>query len=132
MGLAVLAVLVVGALLLVPHEPPRLRHTSVLNALFDSRAVIGGTRLLALAGSVYLVLSIVVRIEQDQWLRNVGPASVAGREIEDVADDREALRERLAEADAAIRTLQQQLDAADSALRALAGEGGGADTGRGR
>lgn len=118
------ALLVLGGVVLVPDEPPGLRHTSVLNVLFDSRAVVGGTRLLALALAVYLLVSVVVRVERDQWLRNVGPADVAGREIEDVADDRVALQELLAEAEETIQELRQQLGEADSAYRALARDAG--------
>lgn len=131
-GLALVVVLLVGALVLVPDRAPALKHSSVLNALFDSRAVIGGTRLVALVGALYLLLSIVVRIEQDQWLKHVGPADVAGRQIEDVADDREELRNQLGDANATIHSLRQQLAAVDAAYRALAAGDGEADTGPGR
>lgn len=121
-----------GGVVLVPDEPPGLRHTSVLNALFDSRAVVGGTRVLGLALAVYLLVSVVVRVERDQWLRNVGPADVAGREIEDVADDRAALQELLAEAEETIQDLRQQLGEADSAYRALARDAGVGEDGPAR
>jgi len=52
---------VLGGTVLVPQEP-RLPHTSVLNVLFDSRWVIAGVRLVALAAAFSLLMSLVVRI----------------------------------------------------------------------
>jgi len=124
-----LALLVLGGLVLVPPAPPGLAHSSVLNVLFDSRWVVGGVRLVVLAVALYLLLSIVVRVEQDQWLKHVGPADVETDEtVRQLTDDQADLQARLADADRTIAELRQQLQGA-TARPGLAAGAGRADTG---
>lgn len=94
--------------LLMPQTQPRLRHSSVLDAVFDTRWMIGVGRLVILAGTVYALTSVAVRITRGQWLSKAGPLE-AETNVQDVVDDRERLRVRLAEAQEIIDVLTGEI-----------------------
>lgn len=106
---ATVLLIVLGAVALVPRHAPGLRHTSVLNVLFDSRWVVGGTRLVGFAAGLYVVASIVVRVSRDQWLRQVGSADVeTSRSVVEVTRDRAELQAALDRAEQTIARLSAE------------------------
>jgi uncharacterized protein YlxW (UPF0749 family) len=107
---SVVAVVLGGGLVLATDEP-RIRHTSALDSIFDSRWMIAGGRLLAAVLLVYLVASVGVRIKHGEWVRRAGPVET---DTQQIVDSQENLQERLEEAEATIRDLSQRLSELNS------------------
>ena len=105
-------------------EAPEIGHTSALNAAFDARWMIAGTRLLAVVATGYLLASIVVRVHRGQWVRSAGSLE-ADTPTQDVVDDQEDLQEQLRVAQATIADLEEQLAQSRSMIQALSGTVGG-------
>lgn len=104
-GLLVLAVLVYAG-----TGEPHLRHTSALNAVFDARWLVAGSRLLAAVVLVYLLASIGVRVHRRQWVRSAGSLDTDPSPAQVMADDRERLQQQLVEARATIDDLSGRLE----------------------
>ena len=89
-------------------EDPSLEHDSAIDALFDSRLLIGWSRLLVLAAVVYLLASVVVRVTRGQWARGAGPVETDAP-TQALADDQADLQAQLLDARATIDDLQDRL-----------------------
>lgn len=106
---AAAAAVVAFVLVLLTTPTPRLRHTSTLNALFDSRWMLSGARLVVAAAMVFLLVSIVVRVWRRQWVRSAGTIetdAIAAR----VSDDREDLQRELDASKETINQLRARLE----------------------
>ena len=116
------AVVVAATLALVAGtQDPRMRHTNVFNAVFDTRWMIAGSRLLAVTLFAWAMLSIGVRVSRGQWIRTFGPVSSEVRDgAEQLVSSQHTLEDRLEAADARIADLQDQLREADRRTREVA------------
>jgi len=105
--LVALAVVVfaVGGVFFATVHSPHLPHTSLWNAVFDSRLLIAGARLVLVVGGLFLLASCVVATARGEWARVFGPVSINKQKAAD-ADD---LREQLVVAQDTIKDLQQQI-----------------------
>jgi hypothetical protein len=111
---------------------PHIRHSSAVNAAFDTRWMIAGTRLVVVAAAGYLLASIAVRVHRGQWVRSAASVET-DTPTQDVVDDQEALQERLREAQRVIADLEGQVAQFRSMIQELTGdtvESSGASTGR--
>jgi len=95
-----------GGWLVVSTDEPRIRHSSALDSMFDSRWMIAGGRLLAAALLVYVIASVGVRMKHGEWVRRAGPVET---DTQQIVDSQENLQERLEEAQATILDLSQRL-----------------------
>jgi hypothetical protein len=102
--------LVLAALVYWRTAEPHLRHSSALNAVFDARWLVAGSRLLAGVVLVYLLVSIGVRVHQGQWVRSAGSLDTDATPAQVMADDREDLRHQLVAAKATIDDLTDRLE----------------------
>lgn len=93
-GVTVVTLALAGWLLAVTGSP-NLHHSSVLNAVFDTRWMIAVSRLVILVAGGYLIVSAGVRIARGQWAKSAGGLSA---DIQDVTDEREVLRQQLSDA----------------------------------
>ena len=110
LGLLVFGVLIVAvAWMIGPRHGPGLTHTSVLNAWFDTRWMIGLLRLLAVAASAYAIESMAVRVARGQWLSQAGPMKAEVEQVQDVLEDRDRLREELGTALVTIERLRRAI-----------------------
>jgi hypothetical protein len=107
-----------AVVLYLTADDPRIDHSSVLGATFDTRWMIAGARLLAVASAGYLLASIAVRVHRRQWIRSAGSV-VADTPTQEVVDDQRDLRERLEAAQQVITDLEEQLAEYRSMLQAL-------------
>src|SRR4051812_2730370 len=111
---------------------PHIRHSSAVNAAFDARWMIAGTRLVLFAAAAYLLASIAVRVRRGQWVRSAASVET-DTPTQDVVDDQEHLQERLRQAQLVIAELEGQVAQFRSMIQELAGatvENSGASTGR--
>ena len=93
---------------------PGMRHTNVLNSVFDTRWMIAGSRLLAVTVFGWAMVSIGVRVSRGQWIRTFGPVSSEVRDgAEQLVSSQRTLEARLVAADAEIAALQDRLREAD-------------------
>ncbi|HYV15165.1 MAG TPA: hypothetical protein VE972_04020 [Conexibacter sp.] len=109
--LAVLALYV--GLRIYPTDLPTLHsHPDFLAVVFQSRALIftGRVTLLCVAG--FVVLSIVVRALNRQWLTKAGPFEVST--AADAEIERDALKDELDQAYETIRKLELELSRRDA------------------
>jgi hypothetical protein len=123
-------------LVLLATPAPGLRHTSALNALFDSRWLLAGARLVVAVAMLYLLASIAVRVWHRQWVRSAGSIETDASAAR-VSDDREDLMRQLDASKETIDVLQSRLEDSVAARAELlatlearsrrpdAGEGGG-------
>jgi hypothetical protein len=103
------AVAVVAFVLVLLSTPaPRLRHTSALNALFDSRWLLAGARLVVAVAILYVLASIAVRVWHQQWVRSAGSIETDASAAR-VSDDREELKRQLDASKETIEELQARL-----------------------
>jgi hypothetical protein len=110
-----------GALLYWQTDDPHLRHSSAVNAVFDARWLVAGTRLLIAVAVGYLLLSVGVRIRNGQWVRSAGPVVTDAGPAQAIAEDQEDLQQQLSEAKATIDDLTERLDRSLQARQALLG-----------
>jgi hypothetical protein len=102
------AFVVLAVVMYLLTSTPHIRHSSAINAAFDARWMIAGTRLIVVAAAGYLLASIAVRVRRGQWVR--GAASVeTDTSTQDVVDDQADLQERLREAQRVIADLEGQV-----------------------
>jgi type VI protein secretion system component VasK len=87
---------------------PHIRHSSAINAAFDARWMIAGTRLVVVAAAAYLLASIAVRVRRGQWVRSAASVET-DMPTQDLVDDQEDLQERLREAQRVIADLEGQV-----------------------
>ena len=114
-------VAVATVLLAAATHEPRMRHSNVLNAVFDTRWMIAGSRVLAVTVFAWAMVSIGIRVSRGQWIRTFGPVSSDVREgAEQLVSSQEELEARLLAADTRIASLQQQLREADLRTRPVA------------
>jgi len=109
---AVLFVGIVGAAgvafdhwIMPPHTPDFGPHPSAVDALIDSRLVIGLVRLLAMFLAVYLAGSVTHHMRNRRWL-----VALWGASAQLADNDREGLQQRLAEAENDYRTLAAEYE----------------------
>ena len=114
-----LGFVLLAALMYAVTKPPQLRPTSMLNAVFDTRWMIAGARLLTVVAIAYLLISIAVRVEKRQWVRSAGPVSTDATPIQAIADSQEDLQLDLREAKRVIDDLTRRLDRSLVARQAL-------------
>lgn len=115
------AVAVATVVVAVSTHEPRMRHSNVLNAVFDSRWMIAGSRVLAATVFAWAMVSIGVRVGRGQWIRTFGPVSSEVREgAEQLVSSQEDLEAQLVAADARIASLREQLREADLRTRQVA------------
>jgi hypothetical protein len=100
----------VGVAVLLGTDEPRMAHTSALNAVFDSRWMVAGARLLALLLLVYTVASLGVRVSRGEWARSVGPVAT---DATGLIESQEDLQEQLDAARATIEDLRLRLKSSD-------------------
>lgn len=118
-GIWVAIVLALAAAMYALTASPAIDHSSALNAAFDARWMIAGTRLLAVAATAYLLASIVVRVHRGQWVRSAGTVEADQDSTQNVVDDQEDLQEQLRAAQDVIQDLEGQLAQADTTIAAL-------------
>jgi hypothetical protein len=118
----VLAAVAGFVVLLVTTPAPHLRHDSTVDAIFDSRWLVAGARLLIGVAMAYLLASIGVRVWRRQWVRSAGSIDTDASTVR-LADDRAALRRQLAESQKTIdvlrQRLQETLDAGQAAVATM-------------
>ena len=112
LGLVLLAAISYGT-----TPDPEITHSSALNAVFDSRWLVAGARLLLGVTIAYLLLSIGVRIKKRQWVRSAGPVETDASAAQDLADDQEDLQQQLKEAKKTIDDLTKRLDRSSGARK---------------
>ena len=106
----VVGLVVLAGLVYWRTDEPHLRHSSALNAVFDARWLVAGSRLLAAVVLVYLLVSIGVRVHKGQWVRSAGSLDTDATPAQVIADDREELRHQLVVAKATIDDLTDRLE----------------------
>ena len=121
--------LLVGGLLLAPRSAVGLPPTSVLNVLFESRWMVGATRVTGAITLWFLLASMVARASAGQWVRRAGSVDV-GDEVEAVSADQELLQQRLISAHDTIERLRAQLAEAVALLESVSDDGGTRDADR--
>ena len=104
----------------VVTDEPAIQHSSALNTVFDTRWMIAGARLLAVATMVYVLASIAVRANRGQWVRSAGPVDTDAP-TQAIADDQEDLQEQLRLANGLIADLDEELRQARATIQALSG-----------
>ncbi|MDX6300326.1 MAG: hypothetical protein QOF53_1540 [Nocardioidaceae bacterium] len=106
----VVGLVVLASLVYWRTDEPHLRHSSALNAVFDARWLVAGSRLLAAVVLVYLLISIGVRVHKGQWVRSAGSLDTDATPAQVIADDREELRRQLVAAKGTIDDLTDRLE----------------------
>ena len=92
------------ALRIYPSELPTPRpHADFIATVFQSGALIFTGRITLLVVAAFIMLSIVARVLNRQWLIKAGPFEVST--AADAEIERDALREEFADAQATIRDL---------------------------
>ena len=92
------------ALRIYPSDLPAPQpHADFIATVFQSRALIFTGRITLLVVAAFIVLSIVARVLNRQWLTKAGPFEVST--AADAETERDALREEFSEAQATIRDL---------------------------
>ena len=127
-GLAGLVLLIKG---LYPADLPLTTNPNFIDNIFDNRAVIWAARLLLVSaaavlafGGVFIVISIGIRMKNEEWLRRAGPFEISETAVSEIegqvsfwrqvalASQEEAteLTERLEESDDIVERLHGMLN----------------------
>lgn len=101
------------ALRVYPSDLPSPQpHADVVAILFQSRALIFTGRIMLLVVAAFIVLSIVARVLNRQWLTKAGPFEVST--AADAEIERDALKEELDQAYETIRKLELEVSRRDA------------------
>jgi hypothetical protein len=101
------------ALRIYPHDLPAPQpHADFVATVFQSRALIFTGRITLLVVAAFVVLSIVARIWNRQWLSKAGPFEISTA-MTDVERERDGLSEELVSARATIRELKARIETQD-------------------
>ncbi|QIG42864.1 hypothetical protein G5V58_08855 [Nocardioides anomalus] len=125
-AVAALGVLLFAAVYLHTDEPD-ISHDSAWDAVFDSRVLVAGSRLLVGVVIIYVLISVAVRARRGQWVRGAGPVETDAP-AQRFIDSSDELRRQLREARGTIEQLQERLgDSARQREELLARLGGEED-----
>lgn len=98
--LLLLAICIAGVALLAkglyPVNLPPMKDPDFIDTVFDNRAVVWAARLLLVSilafGGSFIVVSIVIRMKNGEWLRRAGPFEVSEVTLSEVEEQRERWR----------------------------------------
>jgi hypothetical protein len=128
-GVGLLMVVGLAILLLVkglyPADLPESRNPDFVDNIFDNRGVLWAARLLLVSaagvlafGGVFIVVSIGIRMKNEEWLRRAGPFEISeplGKTKDEINDWRQAALTNQEE----VANLRQHLEKANALVEKL-------------
>jgi len=94
---------------------PTFHNPNFVDEIFESRVVLGASRVGLVAAAAYVLISIVALISRGQWITSVGPLKV-GESVRTVTQEAETLRTSLVGAQEAIEDLTLRLRRTERAV----------------
>lgn len=92
-GIAGLTLLAKG---LYPVDLPSMKDPDFIDIVFDNRAVVWAARLLLVSilafGGSFIVVSIVIRMKNGEWLRRAGPFEISETTLSEMERQRDSWR----------------------------------------
>jgi hypothetical protein len=90
--LLLLAICIAGVVLLAkglyPVNLPPMKDPDFIDTVFDNRAVVWAARLLLVSilafGGSFIVVSIVIRMKNGEWLRRAGPFEISETTVDEI------------------------------------------------
>jgi hypothetical protein len=87
-----LAICIAGVVLLAkglyPVNLPPMKDPDFIDTVFDNRAVVWAARLLLVSilafGGSFIVVSIVIRMKNGEWLRRAGPFEISETTVDEI------------------------------------------------
>jgi hypothetical protein len=111
---------------LYPADLPRSTSPDFVDNVFDNRGVLWAARLLLVSaagvlavGGIFIVISIVIRMKNGEWLRRAGPFEISVDEADEAGEETEFWRQvALASREEAVK-LRDRLEQSERLVRYL-------------
>lgn len=120
------AAVVLLAIGLFPADLPGNGNPTFVDTIFDDRGVIWAARLLLVSGAavlafggVFIVVSIVIRMRNREWLRRAGPFEVSEGTAGDMESRVELWRELALAGEGKVTEMTEMLDRSDEVIERL-------------
>jgi hypothetical protein len=111
---------------LFPADLPGSDSPTFIDTIFDNRGVIWAARLLLVSaaavlafGGVFIVVSIVIRMRNGEWLRRAGPFEVTEGTVGEMEGRVELWREVATAGEEKVTELTEMLDRSDEVIERL-------------
>jgi hypothetical protein len=124
--IGVLAGLVLLAIGLFPTDLPATKNPSFIDTIFNNRGVIWASRLLLVSaaavlafGGVFIVISMVIRMKNGDWLRRAGPFEVSETAASEIEGQIEFWRQAALAGQEEVEELTERLDESDELIEQL-------------
>ncbi|HMJ72367.1 MAG TPA: hypothetical protein VK471_03265 [Solirubrobacterales bacterium] len=124
-GLAGLVLLIKG---LYPADLPLTTNPNFIDNIFDNRAVIWAARLLLVSaaavlafGGVFIVISIGIRMKNEEWLRRAGPFEISETAVTEIEGQVSFWRQVALASQEEVTELTARLEESDDLVEQLYG-----------
>jgi hypothetical protein len=124
--IAIPALVVWLAIAVFPDELPKPSNPDFIDNIFDNRAVIWAARLLLVSGAfvlalggLYIVVSMVIRMKNGEWLKRAGPFEVSETAVADLEGQIEYWRSTALDGQLEVEELRERVEASDQLIEQL-------------